>query len=594
MWREVAHAAATSRQRRRAHRRLAVLVDEIEERARHRALGSVSLDSTTRSLLLAAASSARTRGAPETSVELLELAVSLGATDSALRIQLARDHLESGEPTRALDLANDAATQLGPGPARAAALHMAGVATYQVADFPGAARVLEMAFLEAAGNPSLRADIAVDLCMTISNCGRLKDGLHWARRSVAEATDGKDAGLLAEAQGGLALLSFMNGQGLSPSLVDQALAGEDTRRRTPATRWPSVNAGLLSLWSHDLSRARQRFEQVRARCVVLGTESGLWLALGRAAEAAVWDGDIAAARDLVTEMTERAVMAGSRSVELMALAAHAYVSSWCGSIEEVRVASDRVVELGDDDRHMVAMLLAMACRGMAELSDDDPVNAAAWLSPLADTVELTQVAEPVFTPFVSDAIEAFVRTGQAPRAERLVGVLQGNRQRPGRSWPAGVAARGRGVLLADEGAVNEAADCYRCALSAHDGPGLRYERARTLLLLGRLERRRRQRSSARDALQEAALLFDQVGAARWAANAREEGRHLGLPQRSTRQLTPTEQRVAELVASGLTNVAVAARLSISPKTVEANLSRVYRKLGIRSRAQLGRWAAEHD
>jgi DNA-binding NarL/FixJ family response regulator len=69
---------------------------------------------------------------------------------------------------------------------------------------------------------------------------------------------------------------------------------------------------------------------------------------------------------------------------------------------------------------------------------------------------------------------------------------------------------------------------------------------------------------------------------------------LGLPQRSTRQLTPTEQRVAELVASGLTNVAVAARLSISPKTVEANLSRVYRKLGIRSRAQLGRWAAEHD
>ena len=53
-------------------------------------------------------------------------------------------------------------------------------------------------------------------------------------------------------------------------------------------------------------------------------------------------------------------------------------------------------------------------------------------------------------------------------------------------------------------------------------------------------------------------------------------------------LTPSERRVAELAASGKTNTDVAAALFISPKTVESNLARIYRKLGIKTRAALGR------
>lgn len=102
-----------------------------------------------------------------------------------------------------------------------------------------------------------------------------------------------------------------------------------------------------------------------------------------------------------------------------------------------------------------------------------------------------------------------------------------------------------------------------------------------------MRRRRKQRAAAREALQEAADTFARAGAARWTERAREEIDALGLRQGEPDALTPSEDRVARLAASGLTNREVAAALVISPKTVEAHLARAYRKLGIRSRAELG-------
>ena len=133
---------------------------------------------------------------------------------------------------------------------------------------------------------------------------------------------------------------------------------------------------------------------------------------------------------------------------------------------------------------------------------------------------------------------------------------------------------------------------FQRALDAHDQLPLPYDRARTLLLLGRLQRRGNERLAARATLEEAARAFDAVGAARWADNARAELDRLGARPGPVDELTPTEQRVAQLAARGLTNREVAAALVVSPKTVEANLSRVYRKLGIRSRAELGAWLVQ--
>jgi DNA-binding CsgD family transcriptional regulator len=116
---------------------------------------------------------------------------------------------------------------------------------------------------------------------------------------------------------------------------------------------------------------------------------------------------------------------------------------------------------------------------------------------------------------------------------------------------------------------------------------LPFERARLLLVRGQLERRANRKLAARDSLTEALAIFEDLGSPPWAQRATDEIARLGLRHHAPSELTETERRIAELAAAGMTNRQVAEAAFISPKTVEANLARVYRKLGIRSRAELG-------
>jgi DNA-binding CsgD family transcriptional regulator len=156
--------------------------------------------------------------------------------------------------------------------------------------------------------------------------------------------------------------------------------------------------------------------------------------------------------------------------------------------------------------------------------------------------------------------------------------------------------RGEAALRAAEGDLAGAAEILADVLATDQLRQVPFERARTLLLAGEVERRARRRPQARRRLEEARSQFEALGAAVWAARAeadllRVNGSSEGPAGRVGAQVTPlsaTESRVAELVASGLTNREVADRLFVSVKTVEANLSRVYRKLGLRSRSDLVR------
>jgi len=102
-----------------------------------------------------------------------------------------------------------------------------------------------------------------------------------------------------------------------------------------------------------------------------------------------------------------------------------------------------------------------------------------------------------------------------------------------------------------------------------------------------IERRLRKRLQARGSLEEALAVFVGMGAKIWAERARGEIARLGLRRGAGDELTESERRVAELAAGGMTNREVAAALYMSRRTVEANLERIYRKLGISSRAELG-------
>jgi DNA-binding NarL/FixJ family response regulator len=148
------------------------------------------------------------------------------------------------------------------------------------------------------------------------------------------------------------------------------------------------------------------------------------------------------------------------------------------------------------------------------------------------------------------------------------------------------------MLAAGRGDQDTAETLLEEALDIHDRFPVPLERGRTLLALGMTHRRAKHRRAARDRLHEAEALFDDMGAAIWRDRARRElGRISGRAARDHDALTSTERQIAELVATGKTNREVAAELFVTVSTVEANLTRVYRKLGVRSRTELARWFA---
>jgi DNA-binding CsgD family transcriptional regulator len=120
-----------------------------------------------------------------------------------------------------------------------------------------------------------------------------------------------------------------------------------------------------------------------------------------------------------------------------------------------------------------------------------------------------------------------------------------------------------------------------------------FEHGRTMLALGQVLRRRKERRAARAAFEEALAIFERLGVHPWVDRARNELVRVPV-RRAPSFLTPTEERIARLAASGLTNKEIAIRAFVADKTVEANLARAYDKLGVHSRAELGRVMFERD
>jgi DNA-binding NarL/FixJ family response regulator len=105
-------------------------------------------------------------------------------------------------------------------------------------------------------------------------------------------------------------------------------------------------------------------------------------------------------------------------------------------------------------------------------------------------------------------------------------------------------------------------------------------------VLGEVQRRAKRRRAARETLQQALATFDELGAALWSERARREMARIGGRAPTSGGLTPSEQRIAVLVAGGKTNRQVAAALYLTERTVEGSLTRIYAKLGLRSRTEL--------
>jgi DNA-binding CsgD family transcriptional regulator len=196
------------------------------------------------------------------------------------------------------------------------------------------------------------------------------------------------------------------------------------------------------------------------------------------------------------------------------------------------------------------------------------------------------------TPFVRwrpDLIEAYVRTKRVTEAEDELATFEKFEDTGLGPWATATLARCR-ALLADEGVLD---DRFSEALGRCTDSVSPFERARTELVYGERLRRAGRRLDSREQLRAALGEFERLGASSWAERTREELRASGETAHRrdpavVDELTPRELEIALQVADGGTNKEVAARLFLSPKTVELHLGRVYRKLGIRSRTELAR------
>jgi DNA-binding CsgD family transcriptional regulator len=191
-------------------------------------------------------------------------------------------------------------------------------------------------------------------------------------------------------------------------------------------------------------------------------------------------------------------------------------------------------------------------------------------------------------------IEAKIALGDRREAQALLEDLEQVGAALQRPWVLAVAGRCRGLLSAADGDLGASYRAIERALELHGRLGEPFEHGRTLLVLGSVQRRDRKKSASRESLRAALEIFDTLGAAVWASRTRAELARVG-GRAPAAGLTPTEERIAELIASGHTYQETADALFISPKTVQWNLSKIYRKLGIRSRAELAaRLAAERN
>jgi DNA-binding CsgD family transcriptional regulator len=267
--------------------------------------------------------------------------------------------------------------------------------------------------------------------------------------------------------------------------------------------------------------------------------------------------------------------------------------------EEMPLALAGLVDLFEDHDLAGAALAAdtgQLARGRAVL---DTLRGLAAEAPVVLAIDdlqwldITSARTLRYEPELADAVEALAFAGQLDEAGDLLDRLRRQADAVGSPWPSAVAARARGALLLAQGDPAAAAILLHDAAVALERLGFRPDAARARLLEGRAILRDGRRSNAAEVLAAARDGFAAIGAPMWEARAVEELERVS-PGRASGDLTPTEGRIAALVAEGLKNREIAERLFLSVATVEAHPTRIYRKLGIRSRSDLTRLVVDDE
>jgi DNA-binding CsgD family transcriptional regulator len=597
LMRSVVAEQARAADRRAAHRRLAAVVRAPEERARHLALGAKGPDDAVAGELEAAAQMAAQGGACDTAGDLAELAVTLtplAHPESQRRrtVLAAEQRFEASDPARACFLLESIIDAEPPGPARAELRRR--LARYRV--FRGGTLTAWTASLagaldEAGDDTAVRTVIMMDQTVAASHADNLPEAIRSARLILELAERAADRPLEAQCCAALAFATFLLGNGPRHDLISRALAGPEQPARLSMELRPNVAVANILHWTDDLDGARILYQQEYAKAMEQGVQTGLPLLLWAQAENEGWAGNWPRAEDLAAEGYSLAEDSGSLGAIAFMSAARGLVHAYRGRIDAGQCDAARAVELARKLEMPLLATMAAQAFGIAALSAGDARGAHERLGPFAAATLADGIREPALYRFLPDEIEALTRLGKFRMAETLLDPFEARSAQLGRRWGIAAAGRCRGLLLAARGDLTGGGAALDDGLKAQQRLTMPFEEARTLLAAGEVHRRQRHKHTALTLLQAALAIFERLGAPLWQRRVTDELSRLGThatPPGTGPVLTAAEQRVADLVAEGHTNPEIAAELFMGRRTVEAHLSRVYRKLGVRSRTELCR------
>jgi DNA-binding CsgD family transcriptional regulator len=404
-----------------------------------------------------------------------------------------------------------------------------------------------------------------------------------AQRALELAVRSHDPRLVAESSTLVELLNSLAGRGLALDAIGP-IAGTVDASGPEILVHPQWSYGMLLAWSDRLDEARAAFSAMHKDALERGDEHSLPFILFHLARSQLLSGAWAEALPSARACVETTKSSGQASELPFACDIESLIDAHLGIVEPTLATITEGLELSVRYGVLPAQLEILATRGFLELSVGRFDHADRTLTEVSARAEESGFLEPGLFRFHGDAVEAKLALGQLDGAAALLDEIDRMAAQHQRASLRLIGGRGRGLLLAAQGQMDEAEQTLATTLT-EDRSGQPFERARTLLAFGSVQRRNRQKRSARDALDEAQRFFSHLGAALWVERARAESTRIG-GRAPADGLTPTELQIARLIAAGRTYREVAAELFISPKTVQWNLSKVYRKLDIQSRAEL--------
>lgn len=587
------HAAAiigmaSASERRRVHKRLADAVANPEMKANHLWFAADGPEKETADALERAAESALARGALLDAAEAFNRARQLTLPSAAALarsrgIRAADLYILSGDESAAVAVldALSVVDELSPRDA-ARILHLRAEMLWKEGDLAAAEEVIDRALSRDPGYTRARMDQVIlvgergDHTRSLELAGRLIDEL--------ETHSGTDTQLLAEALAHTAMERFAAGDGIDWDQIGRAVELEDPERNALYVDPPHAILGYLTLFAGRYDEARRSLTAVRGELAERGVDDGFiqaWLT-----RLEVMCGNFMAAASYAEEGIAHTAINGNLGLHRMLLAQRAFVAVHLG---DLGVADRLLAESAEGlDGGLVTTPTWRACAAAAaalSIGDHD----SAWVAcrDLVENVEVFGISEPGHFQFVPYAVEALVGTGRLDHATRLLDLWEERARALSFDWAIAVAARGRALLSLAEGDPEAATRQAKRAVELHTRTGMKFERARDLLVLGIAERRARRWGAARRALESAVAEFERLGTPLWAERARDELARAGSGSLIlSGLLTPSEDRAARLAVDGHGNKEIAKLLSMSVHTVERHLSNAYRKLGISRRAEL--------